>query len=188
VTSGDDRAPALRLFVAIEVPDAVRALVESAMRSVRDAHPRGRWVPVENQHVTLKFLGSTPPPLLDWVSAAIGHACAEASPFRTRVDGAGAFPNARRARVLWAGLDDVDGRMAELAGALDEAMRREFAPDRRAFTPHLTVARFEPPVAVGELPSLRSEPFGVERVVLFRSRLRRPAPVYQPVAAFPLGG
>ncbi|MGH2525347.1 MAG: RNA 2',3'-cyclic phosphodiesterase, partial [Actinomycetota bacterium] len=107
---------------------------------------------------------------------------------RTRVTGLGAFPNERRGGVLWAGLDDEDRRLARIAATLDEGLSREFAPEKRAFTPHLTVARFEPPVELQGLEDVKfeSEPFNVDRIVLYRSHLRRPAPLYERLAMFPL--
>jgi 2'-5' RNA ligase len=122
------------------------------------------------------------------VTEAIGDVATAWQPFETRVDGLGAFPSERRAAVLWAGLDDAGGRMTELASALDTALAKEFAPEKRAFTPHLTVARFRPPERLGELPTgLRSDVFTIDQVVLFRSQVRRPAPIYTPVGTFPLG-
>ena len=178
----------LRLFVAIEIPSDVRDLVEEAVAPIRQTHPRAKWVPKQNQHVTLKFIGSTYPRLVDRVTEAIGDVATAWQPFETRVDGLGAFPSERRAAVLWAGLDDAGGRMTELASALDTALAKEFAPEKRAFTPHLTVARFRPPERLGELPTgLRSDVFTIDQVVLFRSQVQRPAPIYTPVATFPLG-
>jgi 2'-5' RNA ligase len=178
----------LRLFVAIEIPSDVRDLVEEAVAPIRQTHPRAKWVPKQNQHVTLKFIGSTYPRLVDRVTEAIGDVATAWQPFQTRVDGLGAFPSERRAAVLWAGLDDAGGRMTELASALDSALAKEFAPEERAFTPHLTVARFRPPERLGELPTgLRSDVFTIDQVVLFRSQVRRPAPIYTPVGTFPLG-
>jgi RNA 2',3'-cyclic 3'-phosphodiesterase len=182
-------AKPLRLFVAIEIPDEVRDLVGEAVAQVRETYPRAKWVPKRNQHVTLKFLGSTYPRLVDWVTETIGEVATAAQPCETRVEGLGAFPSERRGRVLWAGLDDAAGRLTELATALDGALAREFAPEKRAFTPHLTVARFDPPVPLGELPTnVHSESFTIDDVVLFRSQVQRPAPIYTPVATFPLGG
>lgn len=178
----------LRLFVAIEIPSDVRDLVDAAVAPIREMFPRAKWVPKQNQHVTLKFLGSTYPRLVDRVTEAIGDVATAGQPFETRVDGLGAFPSQRRAAVLWAGLDDAGGRMSALASALDTALAKEFAPEERAFTPHLTVARFKPPERLGELPTgLRSDVFTIDQVVLFRSQVQRPAPIYTPVATFPLG-
>jgi 2'-5' RNA ligase len=179
----------LRLFVALEVPEPILELVDAAVKPIREEHPRARWVPPQNRHVTLKFLGTTWPRLVDWVILAIEDVAVSTPPVATRVDGLGAFPNERRARVLWAGLEDGAGRLRELAGALDRALVREFPPEKRAFTPHLTVARFDPPAPIGAVPpGVRSGEFGVDRVVLFRSQLRRPAPLYEPVETFALGG
>jgi 2'-5' RNA ligase len=189
--SSRPEAKPLRLFVAVEVPEGVRDVVQEAVAAWRDRFPRAKWVPKQNQHVTLKFLGSTWPRLVGWVTQTVEAVARQGEPFEIRVSGLGSFPSARRARVLWAGLDDHEGRMAALAADLEGALAKEFEPEKRAFTAHLTVARFVPPVAFdGEevaAADVASEPFAVDRLVLFRSHLQRPAPVYEPMAEFPLG-
>jgi RNA 2',3'-cyclic 3'-phosphodiesterase len=181
-------AKPLRLFVAAEVPEDVRAAVAGAVSPLRERFPKARWVPGQNQHVTLKFLGSTYPRLVEWVTSAVGGVASRHVAFETRVRDLGAFPNARRARVLWAGLD-AGSAFERLAADLDEALSREFEPEKRAFTPHLTVARFDPPVPVdAEEIGYESPAFGVDRIVLFRSHLRRPAPVYEAIETYPLAG
>jgi len=180
----------LRLFVAVDVPAPVRAAVGDAVEPVRERTPGARWVPAQNQHVTLKFLGATRPGLVGWVTQIVGEVAAGNERFETRVGPLGAFPSERRARVLWAALDDPDGHMVGMATSLEEALALEFAREKRAFTPHLTLARFEPPVDLADLllsAEIGSEIFPVERLVLYRSRLRRPAPVYEALDAFPLG-
>jgi 2'-5' RNA ligase len=183
-------AKALRLFVAIEIPDEAKATVEAAFAGWRAEFPRARWAPAENWHVTVKFLGQTWPRLLGWVQEAVGRAAATCEPFETRLDGVGAFPSPRRARVLWAGLDDAHGRMRALAAALDEELAKEFVPEKRAFTPHLTVARSDPPLGMPDgfaQTALEPVAFAVDHLTLFRSRLRRPAPVYEPLCTWALG-
>jgi 2'-5' RNA ligase len=183
-------AKPLRLFVAIDLPEDVRELVDRGVAPIRERYPRARWVPVRNQHVTLKFLGTTWPRLLDRVLAAVGDVAGRHRPFETRVAGLGAFPSPRRARVLWAGLEDPAGRLAEIAASLDAELASDFPPEKRPFAPHLTVARFDPPVGLeedlGEV-GLESRPFEVAWLVVYRSHLQRPAPVYEAVATFPLG-
>jgi len=182
-------AKPLRLFVAVEVPEDVRAGLADAVARVRERFPKARWVPPQNQHVTLKFLGSTYPRLVEWVTETVADVALDEPSFVTRVEGLGAFPNPRRARVLWAGLDDAGRGLARLAAGLDEALAREFAPEKRGFTPHLTVARFDPSVVVDPLEvRYESEPFEIDRIVLFRSHLRRPAPMYEPLGIYPLRG
>ena len=182
-------AKPLRLFAAVEIPEEVLAALAGAMAPLRERFPKARWVPVQNQHVTVKFLGSTYPRLVEWVPETISGVAGRHEPFATRVEGLGAFPRARTARVLWAGLEDDAGRLERLATDLEQAFAREFAPEKRVFTPHLTIARFDPPVGLEPLEvAFESEPFEIGRIVLVRSHLRRPAPVYEPIGMFPLAG
>jgi 2'-5' RNA ligase len=185
-----NEAKPLRLFVAVEVPEDAKRVVAEAVAPWREEFPRARWAPLENWHVTLKFLGSTWPRLMEWVMETVRDVAVRAAPFESRLSGLGSFPSPRRARVVWAGLDDGAGAMAGIAGALDEALAREFRAERRAFRPHLTVARSDPPLRLPESfgdSVLEAEPFTVGRLVLFRSHLRRPAPRYEPLQSFPLG-
>lgn len=180
----------LRLFVAADVPDSVRDQLASLVSPWKERLPHGRWVPPENWHVTLKFLGAVWPRLHEWVIEVIERAASEHGPFQSSLAGLGAFPTPRRARVLWAGLEDEGGGFARLAGSLDRGLATEFEPEGRPFTPHLTVARFDPPTPLPEAAlatDIRSDPFPVDRVVLYRSHLRRPAPRYEPLREFPLG-
>jgi RNA 2',3'-cyclic 3'-phosphodiesterase len=183
-------AKPLRLFVAVEVPEAQKDAVEVAFAPWREAFPKARWVPRENMHVTLKFLGRTWPRLADWVPERVGEAVTALRSFEARLTGLGSFPSRRRGRVLWAGLRDDGGGFARLARALDETLADEFEKESREFHPHLTVARSDPPLslppAFAETP-LATEPWEVDHVVLFRSHLRRPAPRYEAMARFALG-
>lgn len=183
-------AQPLRLFVAFDVPPVVRDAAETAVAPWRERFPRAKWVPKQNQHVTLKFLGATWPRLAPWVHETVASVAKAHAPVPTRALGLGAFPTARRARVLWVGLEDVEARLVRIAAALDGALSREFTPEKRGFTPHLTIARFDPQVALDGLEDVElvTDPFDVDRIVLFRSHLRRPAPVYEPLATYPLGG
>lgn len=183
-------AKPMRLFVAIDLPEDVRALVEDGVAPLRDRFPRARWVPTRNQHVTLKFLGTTWPRLVETVIQGVGEVAGAHAPFETRVAELGAFPSARRARVLWIGLEDPAGRLAAISAGLDAKLAKDFEPEKRGFTPHLTVARFAPPVRLeDDLPEVgvESRPFGVEWLVVYRSHLQRPAARYEPIATFPLG-
>jgi RNA 2',3'-cyclic 3'-phosphodiesterase len=187
-TSRPEAKP-LRLFVAIEIPDPVKDAVEEAFRPWRETFPKARWVPRENWHVTVKFLGRTWPRLADWVPERVGEAAATVSSFRTRVTGVGSFPSAARGRVVWAGLEDDGGRMTGLAVAMDGALLEEFPAETRSFHPHLTVARSDPPMSLPpefRQTPLLSEEWEVGDVVLFRSHLQRPAPRYESLARFPL--
>ena len=105
------------------------------------------------------------------------------------VRGLGAFPSVERARVLWAGVDDAETGLDALVTDLETGLAPVFRKEMRRFHPHLTVARSEPPVrlpaAYGDTP-LATEPFSIEQVVLYRSRLEGGATRYEPLGTFPL--
>ncbi|MGH2546726.1 MAG: RNA 2',3'-cyclic phosphodiesterase [Actinomycetota bacterium] len=187
-------AAPLRLFAAVDLPPRVREEIERAIEPWRERLPSGRWVKPENWHVTVKFLGRTWPRLVARVNEAAREAAAAIRPFRVGVEGMGVFPGPGRARVLWVGLVDRDDSLPALARALDDRLADEFPPEKRGFTPHLTVARFNPPVAVRdhveELAATAFDvvPFRVGELVLYRSHLSPRGARYEPLERFPLRG
>jgi RNA 2',3'-cyclic 3'-phosphodiesterase len=157
----------------------------------RGSSGRARWAPVSNQHITLKFLGSMPRGELAGLTAAFGPVCAAGSGGRVALGDLGAFPRLTRARVLWAGIDDPANLLATLAARLDEALEPlGFEPEKRAFTPHLTLARMRSPSRLPELPQLPEtlrRRFPVTEVGLFLSRLHPKGARYELLRAFELG-
>lgn len=184
-------APGQRLFLAVEVPRPAQRDVIAAIGPWREAFPSARWVPPENWHVTLKFLGWTSARLVPWIEESVGGIVTAHPPVTTRVSGLGAFPWARRARVLWAGIDDPATGFAALVADLETGLAQEFRGEMRRFHPHLTVARSEPPLGLPETYAgtpLASETFVVERVVLFRSDSQGGSTRYEPIRTFSLDG
>lgn len=181
-----------RLFVAVEIPLAVADEIDAVLAPWRPSLPGVRWVPRENLHLTMRFLGSTSPSSVPLVRERLGQVAEASAPFDTCVRGLGAFPSLRRAHVLWAGIDDDQGRLRTLAAAMREAPWNEFPSEARPFAPHVTVGRSDRkplPRQAGldfGRTVLESARFEVDALVLMRSHLRRPAPVYERVEAFPL--
>ena len=180
-------AKPLRLFVAIDVPGEVKEGLRAATGKFRDRIPGARWTNTDAWHVTVKFLGTTWPRLVDEVRSTVEAAAARAAPFETALTELGAFPTPTRARVLWAGLTDGDGRFAALAASLDLALEEHFVPESRAFTPHLTLARLVPPRNLREFAAdlvgtdVASEPFAADALVLYRSHLSPAGARYEPL-------
>jgi 2'-5' RNA ligase len=189
-SAGPESKP-LRLFVAVDVPDAVKDGLAAAIDAVRGSVPGARWTRLEGWHVTLKFLGSTQERLLPAVESAVRDAAFAAGRFDTRLTSIGAFPSANRARVLWAGLEDPDGRFGELVTHLDDLLGEIAAPEKRAFTPHLTVARIDPPARLAEVApdalglDVASGAFAVDRLILYRSHLSPRGATYEALLAAP---
>lgn len=180
-----------RLFVAVDVSGEAERAVEAAVAPLRASFPAARWVPRENRHVTLKFLGWVDHEELGGVRRAVAGVASAHTPVRTELTRLGSFPTAARTRVLWVGLDDGSGGLAGLAAALDEALAGTVPPEDRAFTAHLTVARADPPLRLDASvfeTRVEAAAFTIDRLVLYRSRLGRPAPRYEPLGSFALRG
>ena len=164
----------LRLFTAVRVPETHLAWLDDATAAAK-ALPGARWTAPENQHVTLNFIGWTPSGNLPLVVGALDAVGTRHGPSDASISGLGTFPSERRARVLWAGIDDPDGLLPALAGDLGDELRAAgYVPEDRAYTAHLTLARFKTPRSVaGLLPELPAPPgtFTIDRITLFRSRL-----------------
>jgi len=146
----------VRLFIAIQIPDEIRAAFGELLQELRAIAPQGKWVRPENLHVTLKFLGNTDEaklPLIKEALATVHSTEAVSLDFR----GLGFFPNEKRARVFWGGMQ-ASGNLAALAVDVDRAAHSiGFELETRAFTPHLTLARFDPPGAPAKLAAFAQE-------------------------------
>jgi 2'-5' RNA ligase len=189
----------LRLFLALEPSEPVRRRVAALQAELRraDARDAVRWVAGENVHLTLQFLGAVPEERVAALEAAARAAAAGAAPLALEVAGAGAFPNGRRARVVWAGVRGEVPALARLVAALGERLAPLGHPaETRPFSPHLTLGRSrDPRGAAGLAAALGHAGEGappatwrVAEVVLFRSHLSARGPRYEALARLPLGG
>jgi RNA 2',3'-cyclic 3'-phosphodiesterase len=187
---------ALRLDATVE--DAIAALIErlrAPQNDMNDIREDGiRWVRRANFHLTLFFLGpSVPRERLASISEALGAIAEATAPFEIAARGVGVFPNPARPRVIWVGLEGDE--LAALAARVAEAAARcGFAPERRPYSPHLTIGRVRSLNSPGRLRRALSETadssFGVSRidgVKLYRSELGPQSSIYHELAAFPLG-
>lgn len=131
----------MRLFLAINLPPVVRQEVEAATAGLRDAVPDLAWVDEARLHLTLKFLGEQPAECVDGVRAALASVAGRHRELVIALEGVGAFPNFRRARVVWLGVTQ-DPRLELLHHDVEVACERlGFEVDGRPFRPHLTLAR-----------------------------------------------
>ncbi len=134
----------MRFFAALVPPPTALEHLEEFLDVRRDAG-EFRWVQADQVHVTLAFLDYVPEQKLDDLVERLGRAASRRTTFETAISGGGAFPNAGRAKVLWAGLDlDEPGRteLDRLAtGCRAAANRAGIEVDGARFRPHLTVAR-----------------------------------------------
>jgi 2'-5' RNA ligase len=134
----------VRLFVAIDIPDAVRQAIAALTRRLRVLSSGARWVRLEGAHITLKFIGETPPERADRVRAVLSNARAS-GPIELQFAGLAFFPGPRYPRVLWAGVTS-SAALRELAESIETELEPLGVPrGEREFSPHITLARFDSP-------------------------------------------
>jgi 2'-5' RNA ligase len=177
----------VRTFVAVFPPPEVR---RKSLISARRLRPddRVRWARPENVHLTLKFLGEVREEAIEGLCAALGEVCAGHAPFGVTLAGLGAFPSARRARILWADVGAGSDRLRSLAAGIDSA----FAPlgferEKRPYVPHLTLGRVRGRPTSVDLPSDTEElEFVVRDVKLMESSLSTEGATYRTLETFAL--
>ena len=137
------RSNTVRVFVAVGISTEAREQLIGAVERIRQEVPQGiQWANPEGMHLTLKFLGNIPSasvgPLLDCLGPVVGghrH-------FPLRLAGLGVFPNRRKPRVLWAGVDGDLDELSSLQQASEEAINAlGYPPEQRPFRPHITLGR-----------------------------------------------
>src|SRR4051812_28775111 len=157
----DNTRTFVRTFIAVELPAQVHALLTTVQQELRDmmggAAGAIRWARPEGIHLTLQFLGDVPSDSIPEIERALRNACAYATPFSLQVGGLGAFPNARRPRVIWVGLTGDTQAMAAL-NALQQAVTEQMATlgfkSDNSFKPHLTLGRVRENITKSELEDI----------------------------------
>lgn len=185
----------LRTFVAVESPPALRSALLEVQSDLRQFGVRARWVPPENIHLTLKFLGEIPAGHVASIGEALQAAARGRAPFALDAAGVGVFPGLRRPRVIWVGLADREGLLARLQAEVEErlyALRFPREPGR--FRGHLTIGRFRAEGSPGPVAEAAARwsgrmigPLAVRELVLFQSTLRPEGAEYTALAHLRLG-
>jgi 2'-5' RNA ligase len=190
----------VRVFAAFPIPDPVRASIACAFSRARSLAPRVKWVAPEGMHLTLHFFGEIPEQEIEGFGPVFSDPALQRPPIRARLDGAGFFPPSGTPRVLWVGIrqgrDEMDGFWARFTERLQPLREpagplRAWEPDRRGFSPHITVAR--PGAApldtrwAGEAELPRGE-FLITECVLFQSLLGAGGPRYVPLRKITFDG
>lgn len=172
----------VRAFLAVEVSDEARGQVAAMLSDLRVRRgPQVRWVKPDVMHLTLVFLGEVPEGFIRSADERLAGVLPQLPAFTCRLAGLGAFPSPQRARVVWAGVEAGRDALVALQRTAAKALERiGFEPERRPFSPHLTLGRLREPGDVSPLLGTQfvSECFPVGRVVLFQSVLRPQGPDY----------
>jgi len=187
----------MRVFLAIELPQEIKDLIEDIKEKLMPALKGIRWTRPEGMHLTLKFFGDVSRDDVVRVSEIVGRNVMNIAPMVLDVGLPGGFPSLKKPRVLWLGVGGDTQRLAalhaEIGGDLEEC---GFPGEKRAFKPHLTLGRArsrggiisgaeEVITKTGELGTHR---FDTREFILFESELKPGGAVYTKLARFPFGG
>jgi RNA 2',3'-cyclic 3'-phosphodiesterase len=195
-----------RLFIAVPLPDAVRAFVAEIIRDLQGDDWPVRWVHAGSGHLTLHFLGDTPPENAELLRLALGEAIEPHEAFDLRTADLGAFPAMKRPRVLWLGLWGPAHRLESIRDDIGVVLESfEFELDEKPFHPHITLGRLRDTrnVRVRDLPQkIRARfdalaeggivthdkpvPFPIREVQLVRSHLSHEGARYEVIQSYPL--
>jgi RNA 2',3'-cyclic 3'-phosphodiesterase len=187
----------LRAFIAVEIPAEIQQKIHRETSNLRKGiDSLVRWVPPQNMHLTLKFLGDVSPNSLEFIKQMLRTEAETIACFDIHLAGLGAFPNLKRPRVLYVGIQ-APAALDALARAIDSASRRlGYEPEERPFSAHLTLGRVRQNANAAEQMQIRRTIEGtqvdllgtakVDSVHLFKSDLNPGGSVYTRLYSAPL--
>ena len=187
----------IRSFLAFELPLEIQEIVAQVSGELRKSPLDVRWVKPQNIHLTVVFLGNIREDEIPTLGDTAEKVCLSFDPFSVSLNGVGCFPNRRKPRVLWLGLDGDIERMGSLRDGLQESLRPfGIKQEKRTFRPHLTLGRFRKvgrglnhlEALFARHESLISPACPLNELILFKSDLKPSGAVYTKLAAFPLKG
>ena len=185
----------IRSFLAFELPLRIKDRVGEISKELQQSRLPVRWVKVENIHLTIVFLGSVAEETIADIKLKVGSTAERFSAFQIKLNGVGVFPNWRRPRVFWIGLNGEIGGLSGLRDELQAGLEEfGFKPENRPFRPHLTLGRFKGTVNRGEelkwildrFHDISSDDDYLKELVFFKSDLRPAGPIYTKMAVWPL--
>jgi 2'-5' RNA ligase len=186
---------ALRCFIAIETPESVKEIIGNIMDILTKTDADVKWVPYENIHITLKFLGNTDEALITPIKNALCKKLLPYKPFYIKITDIGYFPGSRRPRVIWLGIEE-----SEVLGKLHSDINNEmvffgYEEEKRKFSPHFTIGRVRSQKRIQEMIKTMNEfstpsfeDIEIRNITLMKSELNPAGAKYHRLAEIPFGG
>ncbi len=179
----------VRAFLAIELSERLKSEAQSFLESIQNELTGFRLIPPQNWHLTLHFFGSVELHQLEKVTPQLFDTLSNVKPFSISLAGFGAFPNARKPRIIWIGTGGEIQSLSELKNKLDHTLQKaRFEIESRPYHPHITIAR----IKTGHPVPQFNRPFNgkitdqVCQITLFKSDLASKVPIHTPLQIFPL--
>lgn len=184
----------LRCFIAVALPETVKDSLGDVLNILRKSPASVRWIPPENIHLTIKFLGQTDQSLITPMKESLNKKLLTYKPFYITITDVGCFPNERRPRLVWIGIKRSES-LSNLQKEIDaDLVKFGFSLEKREFSPHLTIGRVKAqhdlPGMLRMLKELRSSSFAnmeVKSISLMQSILKPAGAQYFTLAEIPFG-
>jgi len=185
----------MRAFIAVELPDAVRAALARVQQALAESRADVKWVEPENLHLTMRFLGELSDAQGETVTQLVERVAASNPPVTMSLRELGAFPSAGSPRVVWVGVGQGQDALRNVAKQLEGGLQHLGLPgEEREFAAHVTLGRVRSPKNRAQLVEHLTAvswtpppPWSVERLTLFQSTLTSAGPLYAVLAHAPLG-
>ena len=176
----------IRAFIGFKLPDNIRSSIKKIRESPAADQLKIRWVRPENIHLTLKFFGDIIVEDIERIDRAIADAAGRYAPISVSAKGIGVFPDMRRPRVVWLGIGGETDQVVKFQKAIDKNLRQiGFPEEKRRFSGHLTLGRVKgkiDPQALSDVLTrferFETDPFVLDRIILFQSELKPSGPEY----------
>jgi len=185
----------LRSFIAIEIPEEIRKSIGDSMDILKKSAADVKWVPYQNIHITMQFLGGTEESLLPAIKGALDKILAPYAPFYIKIADIGCFPDGKRPRVIWVGIEESQTLINLHKDIADEMVKFGYQKEERGFTPHVTIGRVKSNKNMNELlkridevKTMRFSDFEIQNIMLMKSELKPSGAKYCSLAEIPFGG
>ncbi len=178
----------MRTFIAVEIPAGIRERVTALIADEGKKALPVKWVPFENLHITVKFLGEIDEEMKEKTAGVLQDVCQRHHRFEVGFSGIGCFPDSRRPRVLWIGINAGADHLSALARDIDDLLVPFGFKKENRFHPHLTIGRIKKPCRIDGIlhAEFTTRPFLVQRLTLFRSTLTPQGALYDSLGTFSL--
>jgi len=187
----------IRTFIAVEISKNTRKRACDLVNRLQRSEANVRWVVAENMHLTMKFLGDVPNTETPQVCRSVMDAVSNFSSIEIQCVGAGAFPDSKRPRTVWLGVETGKNELTELQQSVEKSLKPlGFKPERRRFHPHLTIGRVrsggpqqrELAKLIEENASFEAGTSIIREVLILASFLDKTGPTYDVLGRAPLNG
>ena len=178
----------MRTFIAVELKEELKKKIEEVQTPLKKLGADVSWVKPGNVHATLKFLGEVPEDKIERVFEGTKKALEGIKGFKLSLKDLGCFPNMKRPRVVWIGVEKGKEELALMAKKIEQEMENIGYPkENREFSPHLTIGRVKSPKNIERLAeqikttNFQTEEIEIKEVVVMRSQLNPAGAIYTPL-------